>query len=91
MREFVPTGSPDVVHTARLEEIVTAAQPVMEIPFTMKLTVPVAPAVTVAVSVTVCPNADVTLETASAVLELVPGVTGTRGSDLSLNPAAFVD
>jgi hypothetical protein len=38
---------------ATFETMVTAEQPVIDVPFTVKLTVPVAPAVTVAVSVTV--------------------------------------
>jgi hypothetical protein len=47
----VPTGISVVVHVATLEEIVTAEHPVIDVPFTVKFTVPVAPVVTVAVSV----------------------------------------
>jgi hypothetical protein len=44
-----------VVQTATFEDMATEEQPVIETPFTVKLMVPVAPAVTVAVSVTDSP------------------------------------
>ena len=87
----MPTGSAVVVQIARFDEIVTAEQPVIEVPLTVKLTVPEAPEVTVAVSVTVCPNKDVVLETVSETVEVLPAITAKRGADRSLKPAPFFD
>ena len=65
-------GKAVVVHTALFDEIATDAQLVIADPFAVKLTVPVAPLVTVAVSVTVCPYKDVAVETINETDEVVP-------------------
>ena len=87
----MPTGSAVVVQIARFDEIATAEQPVIGVPLTVKSTVPVAPDVTVAVSMTVCPNADVTTETLNETVEALPAITAKRGVERSLKPAPFFD
>jgi hypothetical protein len=64
---------------AVLLEIVTLEQPVIEVPSFVKLTVPVAPVVTVAVKVSYVFTTIEELETVSVVEEAFPGITATRG------------
>jgi hypothetical protein len=61
----------------------TAEHPVIDVPLTVKFTVPVAPVVTVAVSVIDWPYVDVVAETLRETVEVVPACTAKRGADLS--------
>jgi hypothetical protein len=82
----VPTGISVVVHVAILEEMVTAEQPVIDVPLTVKFTVPVAPVVTVAVSVIDWPYVDVVAETLRETVEVVPACTAMSDSDVEFVP-----
>jgi hypothetical protein len=83
--ESSPPGSAVVTHWASLDEIVTDPQDAIETPPTSKSTEPVAPDVTVAVSVTGLPKLDdVVGETLNDVVDGVPGTTGMSGDDRRL-------
>ena len=75
----MPAASELVTQEAVLLEIVTLEQPVIDVPSFVKLIVPVAPLVTVAVKVSYEFTTIEELEIASVVEEELPGITATRG------------
>jgi hypothetical protein len=80
----VPTASADVTHCALPDDTVTAPHEPIVAPPAWKLTVPLAPVVTVAVSVTDWPKVDEAGFSANVTVEEAPGTTGMRGDDRRL-------
>jgi hypothetical protein len=76
---LAPAANEVVLHVAVAAEIATEPQPVIVDPPDVKLTVPVAPVVTVAVNVTDAPEMIEAADETKAVVDAVPGRTATRG------------
>ena len=82
--ESLPTGSAVVTHWALLEVMVTEPHVPIVAPPLSKLTVPVAPEVTVAVSVTDVPKVDDAGFSPSETTDALPDTTGISGDDRRL-------
>jgi hypothetical protein len=86
---MLPTPNEVVVQVATFAVMVFAEHPVIEVLPAMKLTVPPAPDVTVAVKVTDVPTEKLVELDVRVTVEAVPGRTATRGVERGLYPAEF--